>query len=256
MKKLFTLLTFLAVFTAFSQSSNHYGHIKLLMNSTNLGEYNYFSDFYFNANATTGLDPGYDAGIFESEPLPYMLYSYLVDNTGYEGLLLAVQALSPEDMEYVVIPLGVNVFANQEVSFSVVETDLDSNIQISIIDVEEELEANITEDSYSFTATEDLSGDGRFYLKFNKVLGFTLSNDNYEILDASLKVNKKFVTIKDAPAGTICNIFSMSGLIMSTTLEGNKTEKVNISNLSNGNYFIELLSGNKRLTHSFVYLLD
>ena len=63
------------------------------------------TDFYFNPNASTGFDVGYDAAHWGDTLPDFALYSTLIqDNAGDE---IVLQALNSTDLNNVSIPLGV-----------------------------------------------------------------------------------------------------------------------------------------------------
>ncbi|SVD27811.1 uncharacterized protein METZ01_LOCUS380665, partial [marine metagenome] len=64
---------------------------------------------YFEENLNLGLDIGYDAGAFDQNSA---LMTRLVEED--EGHGMAINAMSPEDMDNVVIPLEINQTAGQE----------------------------------------------------------------------------------------------------------------------------------------------
>ena len=65
------------------------------------------TDIYLNTKASSGLDVGYDAGTFANQAGSLGLYSFLADGSHPETKL-AIQAVSNNISDPVVIPLGVN----------------------------------------------------------------------------------------------------------------------------------------------------
>ena len=233
------LLVLLLLSTSLLFSQNHIGHIKVKMSSTDLS---YYTDFYFNVNATRALDSGYDARIFESTPLPFSIYSYLVDDTGYPNLPLAVQSLGAEDINDVIIPLGVNAFEGQLVKFEIVESDLTSATKVYIIDA---LLSNQSDLPYSFIPSEYIKGIGRFYLKFEGDVIFTPDPPPVvkEQMNVSVDYRRGDVIIKGSiPVGTSFKFYHDNVLIKEKNLSTKKRQAISIGGLMSGLYIIELSS--------------
>ncbi|MBU2929013.1 hypothetical protein, partial [Winogradskyella psychrotolerans] len=99
--------------------------LKLNINASNT---DYSTEFYFNDHASLGLDLRYDGKILGNVAPSFALYSHLVeDNT---GLPVALQALHPTDLENTIIPLGVNSNQGEQLTFSISETTLPSDVEV------------------------------------------------------------------------------------------------------------------------------
>jgi hypothetical protein len=74
------------------------GFVKLKIdNSSSI----FFTDIYFNSNASLGLDPGYDAALFGGTAPAYSIYSLLVE--GNTGVPLGIQTLGSNDLSSVTV---------------------------------------------------------------------------------------------------------------------------------------------------------
>ncbi len=201
---------------------------------------NYDTDFYFSDNCSAGLDIGYDAGSLDASDADFSLYSHLVtDNVGVD---LAIQCLSFDDMESVVVPLGINASAGENININIYESDLSEDINIYLEDNLDNTFTLLNSNTYSFAAAEDLDGTGRFFLHFSPS---TLSNDLYninglEIFTSSnpdnLSINGRLV------ASTELQLYDMQGrLVLSRTLEGgSNTNSINVEALQSGVYIVKL----------------
>jgi hypothetical protein len=92
----------------------------------------YTTEFYFNANASLGLDPGYDGKVSGNVAPSYTLYSHLVE--GNTGIPIALQALNPSDLTNTIIPLGVNTNQGEQITFSISESTLPSDVEVYLED--------------------------------------------------------------------------------------------------------------------------
>lgn len=219
-------------------TSPHHGHIKLNLNSN---ESNFESDFYFNDNATCGFDPGYDSGLYGSTPPEFSIYSNLIEEN--TGLALAIQAMNPESMDDVVIPLGVNAAQGEEITISITETDMPENINIYLEDAVANSSMLLNSNDYVFTPTSDVSGIGRFYLRFTNQSA--LSVDNSKLNTISIISNNGNDTIEitgQLENDTKAELYDTNGrLILESALNTNSTTQIlDVKYLIPGVYVIAL----------------
>ncbi|GAB4156416.1 MAG: hypothetical protein Tsb0033_06980 [Winogradskyella sp.] len=220
-----------------NSANNSISHLSLRIASASG---NYDTDFYFSENCSSGLDIGYDAGSLDASDADFSLYSHLVtDNVGVD---LAIQCLSFDDMDSVVVPLGMNASAGDNINVNIFESDLSEDINIYLEDNLENTFTLLNSNTYSFTAIEDLNGTGRFFLHFSPS---TLSNDSNIVngLQIFTTANPDYLNINGKLAGSAeLNLYDVQGrLVMTRTLEsGSNTNSINVEALQSGVYIVEL----------------
>ena len=222
-------------------TSPHHGHIKLNSSSTGAS---FDTDFYFNDNATCGFDPGYDSGIYGSTPPDFSIYSNLIeDNT---GVALAIQAMDTASMNDVVIALGVNATQGQEVTFSITETDMPDNIDVYLEDALTNSSMLLNTNNYVFTAGSDVSGVGRFYLRFASQALSVLNSKLDEISIISNNSNDTIEIKGQLDNDTKAELFDTNGrLILESALNTNSTTQIlDVKYLIPGVYIISLNGNN------------
>lgn len=221
-----------------SNNANNISHLKIKVeNSSSL----YNTDFYFTDNATLGLDPGYDAGVYGNSAPAFSIYSHLVqDNTGVD---MAIQSVGNTDLDNnVIIPLGVNAAQGEQITISKVESTLAANVQVYLEDNVASTTTSLNSGDYVITPNTALSGTGRFYLRFESD---TLSEEESELngLQIFNTANPKVLHIKGliTEASTI-SIYDILGRdILTQDLSTNvNSQEVNISNLGIGTYIVEI----------------
>jgi hypothetical protein len=220
--------------------TSHYGYLKLKIETDELS---YNTEFYFNSNATTGLDPGYDATVFGGSPPSYAIYSHLVENN--TGTAFAVQALSNTDMSDVTVSLGINATQGQDVSFSISETDIPENISIYLEDTVTNITTKLNSQNYNFIADSNLSGTGRFYLIFQADTALNTSDKTIKDLSVYSDSKSNTLVIKgDLDSDTEFRLYNINGSIVNyKVLEtGNTNQKIDTSNLSTGVYVVKLVN--------------
>ncbi|APY07219.1 hypothetical protein BWZ20_02375 [Winogradskyella sp. J14-2] len=219
------------------RNSNSISHLSLRIQG--VGN-NYDTDFYFTDNCSLGLDIGYDAGSIDASDAEFSLYSHLVtDNVGVD---LAIQCLSFDDMESVVVPLGINASTGHNISVNIQENDLSEDINIYLEDNLENTFTLLNINTYNFTTTEDLEGTGRFFLHFSPS---TLSNASNDIngLEIFTTTNPDVLNINGRLSrSTELNLYDVQGrLVLSRVLEsGSNKNSIDVASLESGVYVVKL----------------
>lgn len=135
----------------------------------------YQTQFYFNEQATAGLDPGYDAQTWGGLANGLMLYSHLIEDNA--GIPMALQALHPDDLSNLSIPLGVNANAGEQLTIGMADSTLPAWVAIYLEDTVQQSYTPLHLSNYSVTPVSALNGTGRFFLRF---VDGTLSQTAFE----------------------------------------------------------------------------
>jgi hypothetical protein len=139
------------------------GWSKLILQVENAASQVLKTSIAFNADMTSDLDVGYDAGLF-SENSSYKFYTRMPVEEN--DLNLMVQALPNNWDEVMVIPIGLqyNVIENKVVTFSVSSMTLPDDLTVWLEDREAGVFTVINSESYSATISPDAEPLGRFFL--------------------------------------------------------------------------------------------
>ena len=220
-------------------TASHFGFLKLEASSNGS---TYSTDFYFNSNATSGLDPGYDAAIFGGNVPSFSIYSYLVQND--DGTPFTIQALNNSAMDNVIIPLGIEASQGQDITISIFETDIPESIDVYLEDTLTNTFTLLNSNNYTFTAGSDLNDGGRFYLRFE---GDALGTPDSTIENINIAFNKNneaVVISGQLKNETRLKIYDLNGKVLSSkSLDLETTiQSINVSHLSTGIYIVELIS--------------
>ncbi|MBC3845182.1 T9SS type A sorting domain-containing protein [Winogradskyella echinorum] len=212
----------------------------------------YTTSFYFNSNASLGLDPGYDAATFDGFGDSYKLYSHLVENN--EGRNMTIQALGEDDINNVIIPLGVNSNQGEQITFSISETSLPSTINVYLEDNVNNTTTLLNSSDYTLTLNQNTSGTGRFYLRItNGLLSNTLNTlDHLNIYNN--QENKTVVIEGQLSENTITKIYDLQGRVVniSTLYTTDTTQSIDVSNLNTGVYVVQLSNKSQLKTQKII----
>lgn len=212
----------------------------------------YNTEFYFNDNATSGLDSGYDAVLWGADTSGFMIYSHLAhENT---GIPIALQALGNDDLVDIRIPLGVNANSSDQLTISITEFNLPNNITVYLEDSYENTVTFLNSDDYVFTPDTDLLGTGRFFLSFTENSLSIEENTLSTINIFSESITKRIVIngILDKP--TNAKIYDMQGrMVNSQDLNSNSTSQyMDVNYLSSGVYVVRLTNTIQALSKKII----
>ncbi len=208
----------------------------------------YHTEFYFNPNASLGLDPGYDAVMFGGNaPSSFALYSHLVqDNVGSP---FALQALGSSDVSNVTIPLGVNANAGEQLIFTIHEMQIPDTVNVYLEDTVDNTITLLNTSDYIITPSSQLTGTGRFYITFTNTTLSTLEQ-TLDIVDIyANNTNRTVVVSGELDTNTTFTLFDLQGrTVMTAPLDASKlTNTINANHLKTGLYIVQLTnaSGSK-----------
>lgn len=140
---------------------NNIPSIQLFMND---GSVSAFTEIVYEANSTTDLDIGSDAGTFTGVPTSFNIYSQLVTNN--QGVDFMRQSLPDTNYESMVVPIGIQIDENINASFSISAVQLPNNLKVFIEDKKNKTYIRLDEENtdYKVNLTTSDNGIGRFYI--------------------------------------------------------------------------------------------
>ena len=217
-------------------------HLKLQLSNNNASK---STDFYFIENTTLGLDPGYDAGVWGNNAGGFSIYSELVEENA--GIHMAIQSLPNEDFESMVIPLGINSNANEQITVSISESDLLASTDVFLEDRLNNTFTLLNQTDFVITPNVDLTSTGRFFLRFADE---TLETSENEIDDLKIFATKtpRVITVRGLLSeATEFALYDIRGrLVLTIELDDSQlTNQVDVSAFEDGIYVVKLNSTNK-----------
>jgi hypothetical protein len=213
--------------------------IKLIIN--NGSSYNRHCDVYYLDNVTLGFDYGYEGQILGSgNPNSLAIYTQLLENN--EGVNYQTQSLPNTNYEGMVVPVGVDALANDEITISAELNNLPANIKVFIEDKLENTFTRLDETSnFSTTLSTNLNSTGRFYLHTTSAslsTGSVLNNNPVSIFTTS-RDNLRIVGIQSNIANI--QLFNILGKqVFNTSFKGSGSNDISLPILSNGVYIVQV----------------
>jgi hypothetical protein len=212
----------------------------------------YTTQFYFNDNASLGLDPGYDAKLFGGVAPSFALYSSLVQDDA--GVPIALQSLNPSDLTTVTIPLGVNANQGEQLTFTISDTTLPTSVQVYLDDTVAGTSTLLNSGDYTLTPNVPLNGTGRFYLR---VSNSTLSTPQHTLDAISIYTNTADNTIVIAGEfleATTASVYDIQGRVVNTTLlnTNSRSQLIDVYDLKTGIYMVKLQNTTGNRTYKII----
>lgn len=201
-----------------------------------------FTNIYFNDVATLGQDRGYDTAI-RNPSSRFSIYSQLV--LGDTGVKLGNQALPYGILSSeVIVPIGIDSTIGQQLTLSASESTLPSTVEVYFEDNVANTSTLLNETNYVFTPSGDLSGIGRFTLRFtNKPL--SLNDSDLDHLKIYSPRNSGQLIVKGNIAEkSELDIYDLNGrLLKSVGINSNQAvNSIDVSSLSTGIYIVRINS--------------
>ena len=193
------------------------------------------TDIYLNTRASSGLDVGYDAGTFANQAGSLGLYSFLADGSHPETKL-AIQAVSNNISDLVVIPLGVNAQSGIDYTIKLKERPQQEGVFVYLKDKLDNSMTLLTDQDYSFNTSTDLQGDGRFeiHLSAFALSTFDISKAPYSMIGLRGKVQ----VTGELSKGDVITILDLRGRTLAKQTVNSPTQSatVQLNGVSKGVY--------------------
>lgn len=224
-------------------------HLKLQLNR---GNSSYATDFYFNENSTLGLDSGYDAGLWGGSAGSFSIYSELVEDNA--GLDMAIQSLPPDNLETMIVPIGIHSSAGQQITIRISESQFPSSTDIFL---EDRLNGSFTllsSTDFVMTPTTALTGTGRFYLRFSDETLSTTTPEFDGLRIFTTKTPRVLTVNGQLVESAKLSLFDIRGrLVLTRKLNQNQINNtIDISELQDGVYIVKISNTSQNKTQKVI----
>lgn len=248
MKHFYTFLIVLSCFNfGFGQEPpNEEGDLTYMTLNMSSSTNSYSTDVYFNDNASLGFDFGFDAEFFGTPPA-FALYTLLVEDN--EGNAITLQAINTMDLGDTTISLGVNANQGEELTFSISTLELPATTEVYLEDNVESTSTLLTQSNYVITPSTNLSGTGRFFLRFFDPNFLSLPENTFENLEiVALNASNEIIVNGQLMDNSIIEIFNIEGkLVHSAVINSSaNSNRIDVSSLNAGVYIAQLRSNGQQ----------
>jgi hypothetical protein len=207
----------------------------------------------YNEMMKTGLDPGYDVGLY-SAGADLEIFTSLVSNDN--GVNFTRQALPVDDIDKYVVPVGINMGKGGEVTFSALTNPVE-NIRFFLEDRKMGTFTDLCSDRYTISLPEKTYGTGRFFI-------YASINAPTPILNPGESIDKNI------RIWTIGNILIVEGAVSSKSvaelynIQGNKIfekrlvegayNSLAVPSVAKGVYIVRLKDGKDVIIRKVVFM--
>ncbi|WP_425077419.1 lamin tail domain-containing protein [Psychroserpens sp. S379A] len=212
----------------------------------------YTTDFYFNSNASSAFDFGYDAEVWGGTTPDFAIYSHLVDNN--QGKAMALQSLHASDLSNVTIPLGVHANQGEQLTFSIAESTLSESVKVYLDDVVANTSTLLNASDYVITPSSDLSGTGRFFLRTSNEALSTIEHNIDALNIYALNNSKALVISGQLQDNAHLSLYDIQGRkVLTKQLDSTRLEnRVDASVLSEGVYVVTVENNGQQETQKVI----
>ncbi len=208
------------------------------------------AEIYFLDNTTDSFDTSYDTVTIDFDH-NNGIHTRLVDSSS-DNRNFVIQSLSYAEMNDKVIPLVINVFANEEFSVSILHRTTPADINIYLEDTFLNTITNLKDEDFVLNPISDLSGAGRFYIHLTEDTMSTIDVSS-NLLNAYKDANSDFITVEglSSQEGIVnISLFNILGSkVLKTSFDNSLNQRViSTQAISQGIYVIELESSGRRVT--------
>ena len=218
----------------FKEAVAPYPTIKLLAKSN---DNNFSTLIKFIDGTTKGLDVGYDAGIFKSDP-NFAIYTRLVEDNGVDFQL---QCLPNSGFSKIIIPVGIDSKAGGEIVFTVQTVQLDPNCKVILEDKLTNSFTDLSKNEYKASVVANTSGSDRFFLHTSDIISGLEDQTLSGKLTAYTNGNKEIHLLGEVGSNAEATLFDTSGrVILFKTLGAGSLNIIGLPNLKSGLYMLNV----------------
>ena len=215
------------------------------------GDLDRYAKLYYIENATKGFDNGLDGETFSGVANKFDVFTQLVGNN--VGKNYQVQSLPNQDLESMIISVGLKAEAGKEITFSAEALNLPSGIKVFLEDRENNTFTRLDESGseYKITLASSLDGVGRFYLhtKSNALSTEDVALENISIYKSGN--NLRIVGLQQGNASV--KMFNILGKnVMQTSFNSSGVKNISLPNLATGVYIVQLTTDAGRLNKKII----
>jgi len=211
---------------------------------SSLGEGKRNTSIYFRNDMTTGLDITYDVGLRKVSK-NFEVYTKLLH--GYPEVDFEHQALPDNDLDQLVIAIGLDFAKGGIVNFTAADINLPDGAKALLEDRETGRYTDLTSTGITYTADipANYHGEGRFFIHM-KAGSTGIDEEHILPLKAFYNGNLE-IQIEGSPGDkAIASIFDINGKLLGNyQLNGENLNIIPVNNLDKGIYILKIENSNK-----------
>ena len=208
--------------------------------------------FHFQQGLTPGLNPGYDAGAYDQAAA---LSSRLPEDD--QGTNLHLNAMNIEAAYNQTIPLVINQQEGQSFRVSISNNTLPEDVNVYLEDTQNGTLTSLIDQDFELVAQEDLSQDGRFYIRFttqNLAVNDVLSPSSLTVFKLNTDAFVTITGLSPEMGKTTATLYNMLGMKVREKALNNTaaTQQISTQGLASGVYIINLKAGDQAVSKKVI----
>jgi hypothetical protein len=214
-----------------------FAHPQIILNA-DFGTDKYATKIRFIEGMSSGLDVGYDAGLFRAAS-GFALYTKLVEDNGVNFQL---QCLPTNQYKDLVVPVGVDSKAAGEVVFSAVGTNLEAGCKMILEDRLTHTFTDLSTNTYKAAVVANTATADRFFLHTSDIVSVIgeqeLSTGKliaYSVRNVEIRVIGE---VTDKAVATLYN--SLGKVVLTKELGAGSLNIIGLPNLGSGLYMLKI----------------
>lgn len=213
---------------------------------------NRFAKIYYIGSNTKDFDNGFDGETFDNQKNTLDVFTHLVENN--LGKNYQIQSLPNQDLETMIILVGLKSEAGKEIIFSADVLNLPNNIKVFLEDRQNNTFTRLDENnsSYKVILSKDINDVGRFYLHTKSEV---LNSSQFELENVSIFMQKNSnLRITGLKKGvTNFEMYTLLGKkIKQSSFYTNGVKDISLSNLKSGIYIVQLTTVKGKLNRKLI----
>jgi hypothetical protein len=200
----------------------------------------------FFEGMTTGLDPSYDAGALKGNP-DIAIYTRLVKDNGTD---FKIQCLPLEGLDTLVIPVGIDLPAGGEITFSAKTELIPSGSKVIFEDRQLGILTDLVANPSGYVVTLPVStfGTGRFFLHTGE--GEVHTNLKPDEVIQVYSVGKKIYLNGETTPKAMISLYSIQGVLIKVFIsDGSVHQQFDANGITDGVYLMSITDKQKKRTY-------
>ncbi|MDB9858087.1 T9SS type A sorting domain-containing protein [Flavobacteriaceae bacterium] len=208
--------------------------------------------FHFQQGLTLGLEPAYDAAAYNQAAA---LSSRLPEDD--QGVNFQLNAMSIEAAYNQTIPLVINQQEGQSFRVSISNNTLPEDVNVYLEDTQNGTLTSLKDQDFELVAQEDLSQDGRFYIRFTTeslAINDVLSPSSLTIFKLNTDAFVTITGLSPEMGKTTATLYNMLGMkVREKVLNTSQSaQQISTQGLASGVYIINLKAGDQAVSKKVI----
>ena len=212
--------------------------VKITLND---GEINRFAKIYYSEIATKSFDKGFEGETFGGLKNRFDIFSHIVENS--VGKNYQIQSLPKQEIETLIVPIGVKVESGKEITFTSDAINLPSNIKIFLEDRFTKTMTRLDEANsfYKIIINESLDGIGRFYLHTKSAGVLNIDEAILKSIQIYTPNNETLRIVGLSEENATVKVFNILGKnVLQTSFFSSGVQDIVLPKVSSGIYIIQI----------------